>query len=293
MKTKYILITPAYNEENYIECTIRSVVEQTITPVLYVIVSDGSTDKTDIIVKQYAKEYNFIRLIRRETGNKPNFSSKVFAFNSGYNEIKSKRYDFLGNLDADVSFNPDYYEKLLSKFNDDEKLGIAGGSIWDVFNGKIKKHKSMPNSVAGATMMFRKECYHSIGGYIPLEYGGEDSTAEITARSKGWKVITFSDITMYHHKPIFYKNKNAVIRRFNKGRSLCLLGYHPLFLLVSSFYRVGDKPYIIGTFLIILGYIYERVKNKPKILSRDVILFLQNEQITRLKKTISIKSFNV
>jgi len=52
MNNLYVLITAARNEEAYIEKTIKSVISQTILPKKWVIVSDGSTDRTDEIVRK-------------------------------------------------------------------------------------------------------------------------------------------------------------------------------------------------------------------------------------------------
>jgi poly-beta-1,6-N-acetyl-D-glucosamine synthase len=62
--SKYVLITPARNEAQSIELTIQSVVAQTIRPLRWVIVSDGSTDETDNIVSKYAAEHPWIELVR-------------------------------------------------------------------------------------------------------------------------------------------------------------------------------------------------------------------------------------
>ncbi|MFX0199832.1 MAG: glycosyltransferase, partial [Candidatus Hodarchaeota archaeon] len=176
-KNSYVLITPARNEQDYIQKTIESVVSQTILPEKWVIVSDGSTDHTDEIVSHYAAKHDFIQFIRVSEHIQRNFWSKVHAFNAGYEQIKNTEYKFLGNLDADVSFNSNYYENVLLRFQTNPKLGIAGGIILELLNGQYVNQKLSLNSVAGAIQLFRRECYQDIGGYIPLTYGGVDSAA--------------------------------------------------------------------------------------------------------------------
>lgn len=98
-----MLITPARNEEAYIVKTIQSLINQTILPKKWIIVSDGSTDRTDDIVKRYEANYDFIQLLRREPDTSRNFASKVYAIQAGFKLLNGIEYDFIGNLDADVS----------------------------------------------------------------------------------------------------------------------------------------------------------------------------------------------
>src|ERR1700747_1499442 len=106
----YILITPARNEALFIEKTIVSVVAQTMRPIKWVIVSDGSTDATDDIVCKYVREYSWIELVRTPEHRERHFAAKVHAFNAGYARVKDLEYEIIGNLDADVSFDErDYF----------------------------------------------------------------------------------------------------------------------------------------------------------------------------------------
>ena len=123
----YVLVTPARNEETFIATTIEAVLAQTVLPVRWIIVSDGSTDRTDEIVAGYAKQHSFIRLLRRSAGETRSFSSKVNAFKMSDRELEGVQYEFVGNLDADVSFPRDYYENVLQRLQTSPKLGIAGG----------------------------------------------------------------------------------------------------------------------------------------------------------------------
>ena len=160
MRKSYVLITPARNEEENIEKTIQSVVSQTILPKKWVIVSDGSTDRTDEIVRRYAARYLFIQLIRTAGSGKYNFSSKVHAFNAGYARINDVDYDYIGNLDADITFQHEYCERVLAKLADNDKLGMAGGMVSEWFKGKFVTLDYNVNSVAGAVQM--AECSYSL-----------------------------------------------------------------------------------------------------------------------------------
>jgi glycosyltransferase involved in cell wall biosynthesis len=122
----YVLITPARNEEMFIGATIESVAAQTVLPRKWVIVSDGSTDRTDAIVRTQATRHPWIRFIRRPEHEERHFAAKVRCFNSGYETLAGETYDIIGNLDADITFEKDYFEFLLGKFAEDARLGVAG-----------------------------------------------------------------------------------------------------------------------------------------------------------------------
>jgi biofilm PGA synthesis N-glycosyltransferase PgaC len=125
----YVIITPAHNEEAFIEQTIKSVIAQTVLPLRWVIVNDGSVDHTADIVRKYTAQHNFIKLVDFERKEGRDFGKKVAAFNRGLAEMHGLTYDYIGNLDADISFEPNYYESILREFKNDLQLGIAGGMI--------------------------------------------------------------------------------------------------------------------------------------------------------------------
>src|SRR5678815_3413419 len=151
----YILITPARNEAEFIDQTIRSVVMQTVRPVKWVIVSDGSTDGTDEIVSAYAADHPWIELVRMPERRDRHFAGKAHAFNAGYARVTSLDYDVIGNLDADISFDPDYIEYLLKKFADNPKLGVGGTSYQERNMPQYDYRFSSTDFVPGACQLFR------------------------------------------------------------------------------------------------------------------------------------------
>jgi len=178
----YVLITPAKNEEQFIEKTIQSVVKQTILPKKWIIVSDGSTDKTDSIIEKYTSLYPFIELLRKSNSGTRNFGAKAKAILFAYEKLQGLKFDLIGNLDADVSFDPDYYEYIIREFVLNPKLGIAGGLRYDLIKDKFYPLECAPDSVGGPFQLFRRSCYEEIGGYKPLLFGGIDAVAETSAR---------------------------------------------------------------------------------------------------------------
>lgn len=166
-RISYVLITPARNEERSIDDTIRSMISQTCLPKKWIIVSDGSTDRTDDIVKQYLPEYPWMDLIRMPEHGDRHFAAKVGCFDAGYERVKELPYEVIGNLDGDISFDRDYLEFLIDKFSDDPDLGVAGTPF--VENGKHYDYRfTNIEHVSGACQLFRRSCFEEIGGYRPI-----------------------------------------------------------------------------------------------------------------------------
>ena len=283
---KYVLVTAARNEAQYIEGVVKSVASQTMTPQKWVIVSDGSTDATDDIVSTYARKHPFIELLRLEPNEERNFGSKVNAIHVGRKNFSNVDYDYFGVVDADITFESDYFEKLFIKFSDNPKLGIAGGRVLDVVRGVPTKNISSLDSVAGPNQMFRRPCWEEIGGYLPLKIGGEDAAAEIMARMKNWEVRTFPEVTVLHHRPTGTGMWSGWSVRFFFGMEDYLLGYHPLFFLLKSIHRMRVKPYILGGFLMLFGYLFSYLSGKKKALPMDVVQYLRKEQMNKIKKKL-------
>jgi poly-beta-1,6-N-acetyl-D-glucosamine synthase len=287
----YVLITPAKNEEKYIKKTLISVLSQTKLPKRWIIVSDGSTDATDEIVLDYCKKYEGIRLLRKDDHETRNFGSKVMAFRAGVESLRQLEYDFIGNLDADVSFDSNYFESLLRKFHEDKKLGIGGGRVLE-----LKKDIYTPpfgskgRSVPGAIQLFRRECYEDIGGYIPLPLGGEDGVAEMMARMHTWNVESFSDLEVIHHRSKSFGFGRSILKyRFTGGIRDYSMGYSPTFFILKALTRIVEEPYIFGTLFRLAGFFWAAVGRYKKEVPLEFIRLVRKEQITRLKSALHLK----
>src|SRR5438094_9848837 len=189
---RYVLISPARNEALYIGKTIESVIAQTVHPVRWVIVSDGSTDGTDDVVMKYAAQHDWIELVRQPERAERHFAGKVNAFNAGYARVKDLEYEVIGNLDADISFDEDYFAFLMSKFAENPRLGVAGTPYREGNATTYDYRFASIEDVAGACQMFRRECFEAIGGYRPVRSGGSDLIAVVSAPAEGWEARTIT-----------------------------------------------------------------------------------------------------
>jgi hypothetical protein len=131
--------------------------------------------------------------------------------------------------------------------------------------------------------LFRRPCFEAIGGFIPIEGGGEDAAAEIMARMHGWEVESFSDIAVYHHRCTGTASGNKLRVPFRDGIKNYLLGYHPLFHLAKCIFRLREKPYLVGSVLSMFGYLFARVKKYKKPVSEAFVSYARSEQLARLR----------
>ena len=247
---KYVLITPARNEEAFIGNTIRSVVAQTMRPMRWIIVSDGSNDRTDEIVKEFSAQHDWIELLRMPEHRDRQFAAKANCFNAGYARLKDLDYDVIGNLDADITFDPDYCEFLMSKFASTPGLGVAGTPFVEDAS-QLNKHtyahgSANLNHVSGACQMFRRKCFEEVGGYIPIKGGAIDWIAVTTARMKGWQTRTFLDKASLHHRKLGTGNDSPLMVRFHYGQKAYYVGGHPVWELLRGFFQMREKPLILG-----------------------------------------------
>ncbi len=288
----YIIITPAKNEEKFIELTINSVINQTVLPLRWIIVDDGSTDRTPEIVKKYLNDYKFIKLIQREQSSERHFGNKVYAIRRGFEEVKDLDYNYYCNLDADVSFKANYFEYLIEQFNKDPKLGVCGGKVYDLIGDDFVPQKYDEHSVAGPIQFFRRECYESLGGYLPSPIGFIDGYAEISARMLGWKTRTFSEVMVKHYRPVG-TFKGNLLKRFYKGGEIeYYFGYSYHYHLLRNLKKIFHKPYFIGYFSHLLGYLIPMLTLKKRSVNKQFIKYLRQEQNKRIIKFLKGKVFN-
>jgi glycosyltransferase involved in cell wall biosynthesis len=279
----YVVITPARNEAEFIEGSIQSMVAQTVRPAKWVIVSDGSTDGTDDIVKRYAAEHSWIELVRTEERAERHFAGKVHAFYQGYERFKGLSYEVIASLDADITFDPEYFAFLLQKLTDDPALGLVGTPFQD--NGEIYDYRFVNiEHVSGACQVFRRTCFESIGGYVPVRGGGIDFIAVTTARMKGWKTRTFTEKVSLHHRKMGTAEQGAVRAKFKNGIKDYVFGNHPVWELFRSAYQMIKKPVFIGGLALLAGYLWAFLRRANRPISQDVVLFCQREQLRRLRK---------
>jgi glycosyltransferase involved in cell wall biosynthesis len=279
----YVLITPARNEATFIEQTIQSVISQTVPPAKWVIVNDGSNDATASIVKQYLPRFAWMELLDLPPHAERHFAGKVRAFNAGLERVKDLRYEIIGNLDADLTFDEQYCDFLLGKFEEDPGLGVAGtifkedgyNSATDSFEGH--------SHVAGGCQLFRRRCFEDIGGYIAHRAGCIDWIAVTTARMMGWRTRSFREKAFFHHRSLGTAERGLLASAFSYGEKDYYLGGHPVWQLCRVSYRMIKKPYLLGGLALAAGYLSAFLHRMERPVSDELMAFHRREQMLKLK----------
>lgn len=275
----YIIITPCKNEEGNLPSLINSITSQTITPTLWVIIDDGSTDNTPIILKKCQYEYDWIKTLRLEESNRDLglHLAKVMkiGFNQAVNFCEQNRleYHLLGNVDADLTLPPTFYENLNYEFEKNPKLGIASGGTDHIIGGKKIRAKLAETEPSGGHMLIRKECFEQCGG-IPQSYS-MDSVIKAKARLKGWETRRFEENIAVEIRDA--GNAEGYLKGFMyKGEVFYCLNYNPLHVILKSTMYFFRRPYY-GGIIIIVSYLKSYITRKDKIRDAEIRCYFWNK----------------
>src|SRR5215469_9726237 len=280
----YVLVTPARNEETFIEKTIESVIGQTYLPLKWVIVNDGSTDNMASRIEPYLSKYNWIELVNLPVRKERNFAAKVHAFNAGQERVKDLGYEVIGNFDSDVFLDPDHFEFLLAKFGEDPRLGVAG-TVFREGGGYNSETDSLEGQlhVSGQCQMFRRQCFQDIGGYFANKAGGIDWIAVTTARMMGWKTRSYREKSFFHYRHLGTAERSVFAAAFSYGEKDYYLGGHPLWELFRVSYRMVKPPYLVEGLALGLGFGWAALRRLQRPISKELMVFHRREQMRKLK----------
>lgn len=284
MHRNIILLTAAKNEEQYIGIAIESVLRQSIKPLAWFIMDDGSTDQTAKIVQQYITEHSFIRLYSTQNNGKRSFGSKDKAINAAYELARHLDFNYVGIQDADIAPKEDtYYERIINKFENNEKVGIVGGYIYERYRDTWGcRTGNSPDSVAGGIQLFRRTCYEEIGGYTPLHHGGEDWLAQLDAKIAGWQVLALPELPVYHYRPTS-SSDGRWRGLFRQGMMDASFGSHPVFELLKCLRRIPENPILIASIIRFCGYVWWTISGRKPLLHPEKVAYLRKEQLTKMR----------
>jgi glycosyltransferase involved in cell wall biosynthesis len=279
-ETKYVVVTPVRDEEAFIGLTIECMLQQSVRPVEWVIVNDGSTDATGAIIDEYARQYPWIHALHRKNrGFRQAGGGIVQAFNDGYESLSCRDCDFVVKFDGDLSFRPDYFRKCFEYFEREPDLGIGGGVIHHMVEGQECLETNPSFHVRGATKIYRKSCWEALGGLWPAP--GWDTFDEVKANRLGWTTRSFGDQHLIHHRATG-TSEGIWAGLVKNGRANYICGYHPLFMLGKCLVRAVRRPYVIGSIGLSYGFITGYLKRIPQVNDSVTIAYLRRQQLGRL-----------
>ena len=249
---KYTIVSPVKNESLYIKSTIDSVINQTAKPYEWYIVDDGSTDGTLDILKEYAANHFWIKVVENKTHKEKRVggSKVVRAFYKGYHEIDDHSYDYIVKLDGDLKLPNNYFEEISKAFKSDEKIGLCGGVVLNKYDNKLIQEGKVNYHVRGAFKAIRKSCFNEIGGF--KELWNWDGIDEMEAMYKGWTTKVL-DLKVIHYRPTS-SAYNYKEQSYRHGRDAFALRNSPILLLLRTIKALKGKPYLIGGIYYLKGY---------------------------------------
>ena len=243
--------------------------------------------ETEEIVSAYQRRYDWIRLLQRPERKERHFAAKVEAFDTGLEVLRSLQFEVIGNLDADISFDSDYFAFLMSRFAEAQRLGVAGTPFVEEDRHYDYRFTNIEH-VSGACQLFRRQCFDEIGGYHAIKGGGVDWVAVTSARMKGWQTRTFTEMTCVHHRPMGTQSAGRLRGAFRQGRKDFYLGGHPLWQAFRGVYQMTRPPYILAGAALIAGYLWTWASGQDYLVSLELVRFHRVEQLARLRRLFRI-----
>ena len=282
MSNRCIIISSVRNEEEYIGLTIGSVVGQDVRPFLWIIINDGSKDRTGEIVEDMIGSAEWIKLInKKDRGFTQVGKGVIEAFNAGYKEIKGIEWDFIVKMDCDITLPDHFFKDVLDAFERDPKLGILGGTSCIKIKGGVFEEKMPEFHPWAGARVYRRKCFEDIGGLE--EVLGWDTIDLLRAEMKGWATKRIKGLKIIHHR-MMSSRKGFWEGKVRQGKCFFKLGYHPVFLVARCIYRLCKKPYLIESFGVIYGYIKAMIQNEPIVVTGEEKEHLRKQQLNRLIK---------
>lgn len=254
---KYVIISPCRNEAHFLKSTLDSVIRQTIKPCLWVIVDDGSTDETPVILAKYAKKYHFIKIVtRKNRGNRSVGPGVIEAFYTGLNVVSIDEFDFICKLDLDLELPDRYFEILIHRMAENPRIGTCSGKPYFVEKktGKLISEKIGDENSIGASKFYRVSCFKQIGGFVrQVMWDGIDGHR---CRLLGWIACSWDEpeLRFIHLRPMGSSEKGLTNGRMRHGYGQYFMGTDIVYITASSLYRMTRPPYLWGGVSIWLGY---------------------------------------
>jgi len=277
---KYIIISPVRNEEKYIEKTINSVILQSAVPSEWIIVNDGSNDRTKDIVESRVSTKAWIKIVDKEDRGFTEVGRGVMeTFYWGIKNIQCDDWDIIVKLDCDIELESNYFEMLLKRFNENKQLGIAGGTSYVPEKGRLYVEKMPEYYPWAGARAYRRKCFDDINGLIVSL--GWDIVDIIKAQMKEWETKRFEDLRIIHLRRMSSR-RGLWEGKVRTGRNFYITGYHPLFLIARSFYRLLQRPFLIESLGVMYGYYMAMIKKEKLIVTEEEKRFFQVQQLRRL-----------
>lgn len=276
---RYVLISPCRNEVDYMRSTLDSVVAQSLPPALWVVVDDGSTDETPAILREYASRHPWIRIVtRRDRGHRSVGPGVIDAFYAGYQTIEPSDFEFMCKLDLDLELPPRYFEILMQRMTDNPRIATCSGKAYVREAGTPVPERHGDDTSLGMTKFYRTTCFEKIGGFVrEVMWDGIDNHR---CRMHGWVACSWDEpeLRFIHLRPMGSSQDSIYVGRMRHGYGQYFMGTGPIFMLASALFRLNQKPYVLGSFAMMWGWLKAALQGKPRYEDMAFRRFLRRYQ---------------
>jgi len=282
----YFIVTPAKNEEENLPSTIRSIERQTIKPILWVIVDDGSTDSTPQIIESAKKKHEWIHSIHLNESARDLTIHCASVYKIGldsgikYCEGNKMEYEYIATVDADINLENTYFENLIKEFEKNPNLGIASGETWSIVGDRVMPAKQRENLPSGGHRLWRKKCFEETGGFLLTH--SWDSVLNVKAALRGWKVKRFEEYKAIQRR--MTSSAEGLWKGWRiRGESAYYLDFHPLYVVARAIRYLFEKPYYIGLAYLV-GYVNSYINRKEKSDDEEIRNYYRYTRPQEIKK---------
>lgn len=281
MKTgnSYVLISPCRNEAAYMRQTLDTVIGQSIRPAKWVIVDDGSTDKTPKILAEYRTKHDWIEVVTLgDRGRRAVGAGVIEAFYAGYETINPDDYDYLCKLDLDLRVPPRYFEILMERMVANPRIGTCSGKAYVEKNGVLVNERQGDETSIGASKFYRISCFKALGGFVrEVMWDGIDCHR---CRMNGWIACSWDgpELRFVHLRPEGSSQQSIYAGRMRHGYGQYFMGTGFIYMLANAINRINEKPYLLGSLAMLWGWLSSAFKGKPRFDDPEFRKFLRRYQ---------------
>ncbi len=275
-RLSYAVITPARNEADNLRRLAASLVDQTLEPAAWIVVDNGSSDESQDVVAALSDQCDWISLVNVPGADRARPGAPIVrAFEAGVAALDTVP-DVVVKLDADVSFDVDYFERLARAFSDDPTLGIAGGICYELENGVWTATRVTGDHVRGASRAYRRACLEQVS---PLEQRvGWDGIDELRASVLGWRTYIVPGLIFHHHRKVGERDGARHRRWYAQGAGSYFMGYRFSYLALRTLHRARQDPAALA---MIAGYTASALRREPRYDDVAVRAYLRRQQSLR------------
>ena len=279
MGRRYVLISPCRDEAAYMRQTLDTVIGQSVPPEKWVIVNDGSTDETPLILAEYQARHPWIAIVNRSNrGRRAVGPGVIDAFYAGYETINPDDYDFLCKLDLDLRLPPRYFEILIERMTANPRIATCSGKAYVEENGRLVAERHGDETSLGMTKFYRVPCFKAIGGFVrEVMWDGIDCHR---CRMKGWIACSWDvpELRFVHLRPMGSSEQSIYSGRMRHGYGQYFMGTGFWYMAASALYRMNEKPYVLGSLAMMWGWIRSALQRKPRYDDAEFRRFLRRYQ---------------